>query len=105
MKHPLSPVAGLLSWLLLTSLMPSLQGQTAEHNAAAAHPAPDLANEKYGPHERNVLDFWKAKSASPTPLVVYIHGGGFTGGSKEGISGGCEGYQGLPGRRHLRCGH
>jgi len=48
--------------------------------------APDLANEHYGPHERNVLDLWKAKSDKPTPLVVFIHGGGFRAGSKEGIS-------------------
>lgn len=49
-------------------------------------PAPDLANAKYGPHERNVLDLWKAKSDKPTPLVVFIHGGGFRGGSKEALS-------------------
>lgn len=53
---------------------------------SASVPAPDLANEKYGPHERNVLDLWKAKSDKPTPLVVYIHGGGFRAGSKDGIS-------------------
>lgn len=53
---------------------------------APAKPAPDLANEKYGPHERNVLDLWKAKSDKPTPLVVYIHGGGFHAGSKESLS-------------------
>lgn len=35
---------------------------------------PDLANVKYGPHQRNVLDLWKAKADSPTPLVVFIHG-------------------------------
>lgn len=51
-----------------------------------AKPPPDLANEHYGPHERNVLDLWKAKSDKPTPLVVFIHGGGFRAGSKEGIS-------------------
>lgn len=49
-------------------------------------PRPDVANEKYGPHERNVFDLWKAKSESPTPLVVFIHGGGFRAGSKEGVS-------------------
>jgi len=44
---------------------------------------PTYANVKYGPYERNVLDFWKAKSDKPTPLVVFIHGGGFVAGSKE----------------------
>jgi acetyl esterase/lipase len=33
-----------------------------------------------------VLDFWKAKSDQPTPLVVYIHGGGFRQGSKESVN-------------------
>ena len=59
---------------------------TRDAKKAAAKPAPDLANQKYGPHERNVLDLWKAKSNSLTPLVVYIHGGGFSGGSKETLS-------------------
>lgn len=40
-------------------------------------------NEKYGLHERNVFDLWLAKSEKPTPLVVYIHGGGFTEGDKS----------------------
>lgn len=52
-----------------------------------AKPAPDLAEVKYGPHERNVLDLWKARSDKPTPLVVFIHGGGFRSGSKEKLSG------------------
>jgi len=40
-------------------------------------------NEKYGHHERNTFDIWLAKSEQPTPLVIYIHGGGFTGGDKS----------------------
>ena len=49
-------------------------------------PAPDIANEAYGPHKHNVLDLWKAKSAAPTPLVVFIHGGGFSSGNKEELN-------------------
>lgn len=44
------------------------------------------ANVKYGPHERNVLDFYQARSDQPTPLIVYIHGGGFVGGDKNSIN-------------------
>ena len=43
----------------------------------------NYCNEKYGPHERNTFDLWLAKSELPTPLVVYIHGGGFIGGDKS----------------------
>jgi acetyl esterase/lipase len=45
-------------------------------------PAPTIANLSYGPYERNVLDFWKAEGDGPRPLVVYIHGGGWTQGDK-----------------------
>lgn len=48
-------------------------------------PAPDKVNISYGPHERNVLDFWQARSGEPAPLVVYIHGGGFRAGDKSSI--------------------
>lgn len=49
----------------------------------ASIPKPTLAGIRYGKHERHVLDFWKASSDSPTPLVFVIHGGGWRGGSKE----------------------
>ena len=45
-----------------------------------------LANISYGPHERNVLDFYRADSGKPTPLVVFIHGGGFVSGSKANLN-------------------
>jgi acetyl esterase/lipase len=46
-------------------------------------PPPTFENVKYGPHERNVLDFWQAKSEQPTPALVSIHGGGFVQGNKS----------------------
>lgn len=45
--------------------------------------APTHAEVKYGPHERNVLDLWQAKGDGPRPLLVYIHGGGWTSGDKK----------------------
>lgn len=85
------PVALLAAFLCLATLpaLAQTNPKPATRDAkksAAAKPAPDLANHKYGPHERNVLDLWKAKSDTPTPLVVFIHGGGFAAGSKEGVS-------------------
>ena len=50
--------------------------------AAAPVLPPTLANVPYGAHERQVLDFWRAKSDKPTPLLFFIHGGGFKGGDK-----------------------
>ena len=47
---------------------------------------PTHANIKYGEHERNVFDLWLAENSNPTPLAIYIHGGGFVAGSKEKVS-------------------
>ena len=49
---------------------------------------PDKADLSYGPYPPNKLDLWLAKSDQPTPLVVFIHGGGFVGGDKSSASGG-----------------
>lgn len=48
---------------------------------------PTHAEVTYGPHGRNVMDLWLATSEKPTPLLVFIHGGGFRGGDKSNISG------------------
>lgn len=42
-----------------------------------------LQNVPYGEHPRQVLDFYQAKSETPTPVVFYIHGGGWQGGDKK----------------------
>ncbi len=47
---------------------------------------PTIADFSYGDHERQVLDFYKADAPAPTPLVVYIHGGGFRGGDKGSVN-------------------
>ncbi|MDG1052854.1 MAG: alpha/beta hydrolase [Flavobacteriaceae bacterium] len=43
----------------------------------------DYVDETYGDHQRNKFDIWLAKSDKPTPLVIYIHGGGFGSGDKS----------------------
>ena len=53
-----------------------------QKRAAEAVP-PTHANVRYGTHERNLLDLWIVKSEQPTPLLVCIHGGGFSGGDKK----------------------
>jgi acetyl esterase/lipase len=87
-----------LSLLLLASLPLPLLAQAPVKKAEAPakkapakkvypkNPAPTVANLKYGPHERNVLDFWQAKSDKPTPVLFFIHGGGWMGGDKAGIA-------------------
>ena len=40
-------------------------------------------NVRYGDGERNLFDIYLPDCDEPTPLVIYIHGGGFTGGDKS----------------------
>jgi acetyl esterase/lipase len=49
-------------------------------------PKPTISDLPYGTHKRQVLDFWKAESDKPTPLILVIHGGGWKGGSKERLA-------------------
>lgn len=52
------------------------------------NPQPTLADVAYGKHPKQVLHFWKAKSDKPTPLLFFIHGGGWTGGNRSsGVTG------------------
>lgn len=50
-------------------------------------PKPTLANVAYGSDPKQVLDFYKVESDKPTPLLFFIHGGGWVAGSKSGVSG------------------
>jgi acetyl esterase/lipase len=45
-----------------------------------------LLDVAYGKHPRQVLDFYQAKSDKPTPVVFYIHGGGWQNGDKKGFN-------------------
>lgn len=45
-------------------------------------PSPTHYDVAYGPHPKQVLHFWKAKSDQPTPVLFFIHGGGWRGGNR-----------------------
>jgi acetyl esterase/lipase len=69
---------------LITSRKESiLHGSSPQVQPQARPTQPVRQNVRYGPHERNVLDFWQADSNQPTPLLVSIHGGGFLQGNKS----------------------
>jgi acetyl esterase/lipase len=77
--------------LLPFLLAASLHAQTpvpAAKPAPVPKRAPTVTNVAYGTHERQVLDFYKADSAKPTPLLFFIHGGGGVAGDKAGINAG-----------------
>jgi len=68
---------------LLLSLSVCLFSQEKDSTYSSEVPKPTLSKVRYGNHERNILDFWKAKSNKPAPVAFIIHGGGWKGGSKE----------------------
>jgi acetyl esterase/lipase len=61
--------------------------ETIRKESQNMKPTPTYSNVSYGPHERQVFDIWltSSKNEGPTPLVIYIHGGGFRGGNKNSI--------------------
>lgn len=81
----------LIALLLLTALAPALMAQESDGTdstnspkpAAGRHRPPTLADLSYGPHARQVMDIWLAPSATPTPVLFSIHGGGFVSGNKS----------------------
>jgi len=91
----LNPMKSILCLTLLACLTPVLAQTERKAKAkatkpttpayAASVPKPTLSGVRYGMHERHILDFWKAESATPSPLVFVIHGGGWQGGEKERV--------------------
>ncbi len=67
-------------WLLLALILLT----TSEIHGAGVgdQPPRTYVDVSYGPDMRNVLDFWNAPGEGARPLLVYIHGGGWTTGDK-----------------------
>ena len=97
--HPCSSVLAALCFIIVPTFAADAPAKKsgdqpkakAASTNAVAQPKPTAANVPYGKHERQVLDFWKAESATPTPLLFYIHGGGWQAGDKN-RTGGIEKY-------------
>jgi len=85
----------------LTLGVASLHAADAPAKAPAAAPAkvtdpefrkyplpiePD-ENVSYGSHRMQRIYFWRAKSDKPTPLLFYIHGGGWANGDRSSVNG------------------
>ena len=66
--------------------MQGKQGKQPDRKQPTPLIKPTHADVHYGPHERQVLDFYQAKSGQPTPVIIYIHGGGFVGGDKRSVN-------------------
>jgi arylformamidase len=91
-KVAILSVAGLI--VLTSSLAQAAPGDRLRARIAARSAidqipaaAPDQTI-RYGRDPLQVLDFWPAKATSvPAPLVVFVHGGGWSKGSKDNGTG------------------
>jgi acetyl esterase/lipase len=68
-----------------TGWMPPAQVRQQYATAAADASPATFTDVAYGPHFRQTMDFWQAKSAMPAPVVFYIHGGGWGAQDKTDI--------------------
>jgi acetyl esterase/lipase len=57
----------------------------ATHAAAQTPTFPDLTYAVVGPRPLKLDLYWPANAIAPYPTLIYIHGGGWQGGSKAGI--------------------
>ena len=71
-------------WLAVMALWLSLGAiATAAERKAEAAGITVMKDVSYGPHARNVMDFYLPEAGpAPRPLVICIHGGGWAGGDK-----------------------
>ena len=59
--------------------------RSAEAKTSGYSTQPSFADVAYGPHARNRLDVWPARSTTPTPVLVFFHGGSFKAGDKAAV--------------------
>jgi acetyl esterase len=69
--------------LLMVALLATIA--ESRESSAAEDSRSKISNAAYGEHKAQVFDLYLAKSDEPTPLLVFIHGGGFRGGSKKNV--------------------
>jgi hypothetical protein len=65
---------------------PELTQRNRRQTQREQRPRPTHPDEKYGEHEKQAFDLYLIDSEKPTPLFIWIHGGGFRGGDKRGVN-------------------
>ena len=77
----------LLAAAIASPILAAEKSKTAKANTAEEPQRPPThANVPYGSHPRQVLDFYRADSTKPTPLLFHIHGGGWVNGDKARVA-------------------
>lgn len=66
--------------IVLSAIPTTIPAQAPKELPTGTKVDRDLA---YGEHERQKFDLYVPKSETPLPLIIWIHGGGWEGGSKD----------------------
>ena len=72
--------------LLAGAILLPISTGLGQDNPRPSPPPATRADVPYGEHPNQALDFWRADTGARAPLAVYIHGGGFRGGSNKRIN-------------------
>lgn len=75
--------------MVVAAVVPAVanaQQDRQKRRPAGPRVQPTHADVPYGEHPQQKIDIYLAESDKLTPLVLYIHGGGFRGGSKRGVN-------------------
>lgn len=83
MSFPIS--LSIMNKLLFIFTLAALSAGAAAQSKTPTLPAPTFTDVIYGAHERHVFDLWRANRDAPTPLLIFIHGGGWHGGDKTDL--------------------
>lgn len=87
----------IITLLILVGVVPSMVSAAAvappheptsdpgKQPAKPPGPTATLANVAYGPHARQRLDFWRPAGQSPTPVVIFFHGGSWQRGTRSSV--------------------
>ena len=76
-------LALLLPLIASTLAFAQADPKTPPTKAKPAGPPPTMTDVPYGKHPRQAIDLYQAKSDTPTPVVLAIHGGGWVRGNKN----------------------
>lgn len=74
-------------FVLAVAALAAVAAQAQNQVPKPLDPPPTMADVSYGPHQKQVLDFWRAETDKPAPLLFFVHGGGWTAGDRTSVRG------------------
>lgn len=80
-------LAGVAGFLFVAQAADQPAAKIPAKKPAVPNPKPTLADVHYGPAANQVLDFYKAESKEPAPLMFYMHGGAWLHRGKTNVLG------------------